>query len=116
MMILGTFRSCMLGALLAGTAAPSLAAAPVGEDATAEARPVAGADSRDVPATHSRRVELPFPLDERPPDRRTPPPASRKATTPHPFRERQLQRASLGEGGAGPATIRVRLSRLVKFG
>ena len=114
-MIRGNFTSCMLGALLAGIVAPPLAAASVEEGATAETREVAGTGSRDLPATRSRRVELPFPLDVRSPDRPAPPPAAREANTPHPFREQQLQRASLN--GAGPAAIRVRrLSRVVEFG
>jgi hypothetical protein len=107
MMILATFRLCALGALLTGTAVPSLAAAPQTPAAeNAEPRGSQRADSG-----RSRRVELPFPLDVRAPDRAPPAPVPQESTGPHPFRETLLKRASLAEQ---PAT-RGRLSHQPDF-
>ena len=102
-MILATFRLCALGALLAGVAVPSLAAAP---EASA-ARP----DSHRADAARTRRVELPFPLDIRTPDRAPPSVAPQGDAGPHPFREPLLKRASL----AGQPATRGRLSRQPDF-
>jgi hypothetical protein len=90
MMILRT-RYCALGALLAGLAAPSFAAAPRAPAAD-EAR-VPGSQRAD--SGRSRRVELPFPLDFRAPDRVPQAPAPQEDAGPHPFRETLLKRASL---------------------
>jgi len=105
-MILATFRLCALGALLAGTAVPSLAAAP---EAPAAQRDAQGSQRAD--SGRSRRVELPFPLDIRTPDRDPPSRVPQVETGPHPFRETLLKRASLAEQ---PAT-RGRLSRQPVF-
>ena len=106
-MILATFRLYALGALLAGTAAPSLAAAPQ-TPAAEEAQP---RGSQRADSARSRRVELPFPLDFRAPDRAPRAPAPQEDAGPHPFRETLLKRASLAEQ---PAT-RGRLSRQPDF-
>ena len=97
-MILATFRLCALGALLAGIAAPSLAAAPQ--------TPSAQRDSQRADAGRSRRVELPFPLEARTPDEAPRPAARQEDAGPHPFRDTPLKRASLA---VEPAT-RGRLS------
>jgi hypothetical protein len=103
MMILATFRLGALGALLAGMTMPSLAAAPQA--------PSARQDSQRADAARSRRVELPFPLDVRAPDRAPRPSAPQENAGPHPFREPLLKRASL----AGTAATRARLSRQPDF-
>lgn len=105
-MILGTFRSCALGALLGGLAAPTLAAAP---QAPAPEAPAPGSQRAD--AGRSRRVELPFPLDFRAPDRSPPAPAPQENAGPHPFRETLLKRASLSP----EFETRARLSRQPDF-
>ena len=105
-MILTTFRLCALGTLLAGIAVPSLAAEPEAV-AAPEARSAQRADFG-----RSRRVELPFPLDTRMPDRAPRPPVWQEDAGPHPFREMHSKRASLAEQ---PAT-RGRLSRQPVFG
>ena len=102
-MILAILRSCALAALLAGLAAPSLAAAPA-ERSTP--------DRQRADAVRARRVELPFPLDVRPLDRAPAAPVRREEAGPHPFRETLLKRASLAEEPA----IRLRLSRPAIFG
>ena len=106
MMILTTFRLCALGTLLAGIAVPSLAAEPEAV-AAPEARSAQRADFG-----RSRRVELPFPLDTRMPDRAPRPPVWQEDAGPHPFREMHSKRASLAEQ---PATSG-RLSRQPVFG
>jgi len=105
-MILTTFRLCALGALLAGMAVPSLAAAP---EATVTAPKTQ--DGQRADSGRSRRVELPFPLDVRAPDRAPRVPAPQEAEGLHPFRETLLKRASLAEQ---PAT-RGRLSHQPDF-
>lgn len=105
-MILTTFRMCALGALLAGTAVPSLAAAPHAAVAAPKTQSTQRADSG-----RSRRVELPFPLDTRLPDRAPPAPVWQEDAGPHPFRETLLKRASLADQ---PAT-RGRLSHQPVF-
>lgn len=105
-MILATFRLCALGALLAGTAAPSLAAAP---ETQAVERDTQGSQRAD--SGRSRRVELPFPLDVSTPDRTPPARVPQVDAGPHPFRETLLKRASFA---AQPAT-RGRLSRQPDF-
>ena len=102
-MILRTFRLCALVALLAGTAVPSLAAAPQA--------PSDRPDNQRADAARSRRVELPFPLDIRAPDRAPPTAAPRQDAGPHPFREPLLKRASLD----GQPATRSRLSRQSDF-
>ena len=106
-MILGTFRYCALGALLAGLAAPSFAAAaqaPAVEEAQTPG-------SQRADAGRSRRVELPFPLDFRVPDHAPRAPAPQDNAGPHPFRETLLKRASL----VGEPEIRGRLSHYPDF-
>jgi hypothetical protein len=103
MMILRTIRLCALGALIAITAVPSWAAAPEG--------PAARPDSQRADAARSRRVELPFPLDIRTPDRAPPAALPQENARPHPFREPLLKRASL----AGQPATRGRLSRQPDF-
>lgn len=105
-MILATFRLCALGALLAGTAVPSLAAAPEAAVTTPKTQ-----DSQRADSGRSRRVELPFPLDVRTPDSAPPAPAPQEDAGPHPFRETLLKRASLVE----KAETRARLSRQPDF-
>lgn len=105
-MILATFRLCALGAVLAATAAPSLAAEP-GSPAV-QPNPQG---SQRADAGRSRRVELPFPLDFRSPDREPRAPAPRDDAGPHPFRETLLKRASLVE----ESETRGRLSRHPNF-
>ena len=105
-MILTTFRLCALGALLAGIAVPSLAAAR-----EAVAAPEAQSAQR-ADFGRSRRVELPFPLDMRLPERAPRRPIWQEDAGPHPFRETHFKRASLAEQ---PAT-RGRLSRQPVFG
>ena len=100
-MILATFPCCALGALLAGTAVPSLAAAPEAPGAERNAQ-----GSQHAESGRSRRVELPFPLDIRTPDRDPPARVPQVETGPHPFRETLLKRASL----SGKAATRGRLS------
>ena len=111
-MILGNFRLCVLGALLAGLAVPSLAAVPDEPGATVkEAR---GPGGQRADAGRSRRVELPFPLDVRSPDRE--PRAPRVDNAPHPFRENLLKRVSLAEPESETSAIRRhRLSRYPDF-
>ena len=114
-MILGSFRLCALGALLAGLAAPSLAGGP-DKRAGTNPRPAASAGSQSADASRSRRVELPFPLDVRSPERAPRASAPRESgqdgSGPHLFRETVLKRASL----AAPAGIDGhRLSRLPDF-
>jgi len=106
MMILATFRLCALGALLAGIAAPSLAA----ESASPAVQQNAQGNQR-ADAGRSRRVELPFPLDFRSPDREPRAPAPRDDAGPHPFRETLLKRASLVE----ESETRGRLSHYPNF-
>jgi hypothetical protein len=89
MTVLGTLRLCALGALVAGLAAPSLAAAP---DAPAGEQAQAPGGQR-ADASRSRRVELPFLLDFRAPDREPPRPARRASDDPHPYRDIPLKRA-----------------------
>lgn len=105
-MILTTFRLCALGALLAGIAVPSLAAPP-----EAVAAPEAQSAQR-ADFGRARRVELPFPLDMRLPERAPRPPVWQEDAGPHPFRETHFKRASLAEQ---PAT-RGRLSPQPVFG
>lgn len=105
-MILATFRLCALGAVLAGTAPPSLAAAP--ETPAIQQKPQG---SQRADAGRSRRVELPFPLDVRTPGNEPPRPAVRRDAGPHPFRETLLKHASLVTEGE----TRGRLSRYPDF-
>ena len=108
-MILGTFRLVALGALLAGSAAPALAGAADGATVSADARSVASAGGESREASRSRRVELPFPLEFRAPDREPPARAPLRDAGPHPFRDTLFKRASLSE------TADLRLSRLPEF-
>ena len=113
-MILDNFRLFALGALVAGCAVPSLAAAPPGRAATVEAgaSSVASAGGESREASRSRRVELPFPLEFRPPEREAPAQAPRGDAGPRPFRETLFKRASL----SAPAGISgLGLSRLSDF-
>jgi hypothetical protein len=114
-MILGHFRLCVLGAMLAGLAAPAFAAAPEGAR-PAEAQPDAGSQRAD--ASRSRRVELPFPLDFRAPEagprRSASPKEAPQDRGPHPFRESLLKRAALSDSGAS-ARRDGRLSRHPEF-
>jgi hypothetical protein len=91
MMILSIFRSCALGALLAALAVPSLAA----DEVPASAREAQAPGKQRAEAGRSRRVELPFPLDFRAPDREAREPARQQDAGPHPFRELLFKRASL---------------------
>ena len=110
-MILGNFRLCALGVLLAGLAAPALAGAADAQPGSAKAEP-----RRETQASHTRRVELPFLLDCRSPDSEPSAPAPRDDAAPHPFRENLLKRAALIGTESGPAAIRDRrLSRLPDF-
>jgi hypothetical protein len=113
MVILGNFRAFACGVLLAGCAVPSLAAAPQGAAVTVETgQSVASAGSESRTASRSRRVELPFPLEVRAPEREPPAKAPQGDAGPHPFRETLFKRASV----ADPAAIRgLRLSRLPDF-
>jgi hypothetical protein len=96
-MILRHIRLGMLGVVLAALAAPALAAAPAG---TTPVDPNPAAGSQRADASRARRVELPFPLDFRAPDREPPAPALRQDAGPHPFRESLLKRASLTDSAA----------------
>ena len=108
-MILGTFRLVALGVVLAGSAVPALAGAADGAPVAADARSVASAAGENHEASRSRRVELPFPLEFRAPDREPPARAPQRHSGPHPFRELLFKRASLSE------TADLRLSRLPEF-
>ena len=108
-MILGTFRLLALGLLLAGSAAPALAGAQESAAVTVDAQSVASAGGESRDASRSRRVELPFPLEFRAPEREAPARAPQRDTGPHPFRESLFKRASL----SSPADLR--LSRLPDF-
>jgi hypothetical protein len=92
-MILSTFRCCALGALLAGTVAPSLSAA-----SRTPAVELNTQGSQRADSGRSRRVELPFPLEIRTPGREPPARVPRPEAGPHPFREFLLKRASLAAG------------------
>ena len=95
-MILGNFRLLGLAVLLVGSATPSFAAEPA-ERAVVAPRSALPDGSRNAQASHSRRVELPFLLDFRTPDREPAVPTARDKTAPHPFRESLLKRASSDE-------------------
>ena len=113
-MILGNFRLLALGALLVGASAPSLAEAPHAAAVTVDAAPQSMASARDESreASHSRRVELPFPLEFRSPERQPPAPTRQADSGPHPFRETLFKRASWT---APVGTRGLRLSRLGDF-
>ena len=106
-MIRSIFRPCLLGTLLVVLAAPSHAA----DEVPASAPAAQAAGSQRAEAGRSRRVELPFPLDIRAPDRAPPTAAPRQDAGPHPFREPLLKRASLD----GQPATRSRLSRQSDF-
>lgn len=106
-MILSTFRLCALGALLAASTVPSLAA----DEVPARAPAVQAPGKQRAEAGRSRRVELPFPLDFRAPGSEPSQPAWRQDAGPHPFRELLFKRASLLDE---PAT-RGRLSQFPDF-
>jgi len=106
-MIRSIFRPCLLGTLLVVLAAPSHAA----DEVPASAPAAQAAGSQRAEAGRSRRVELPFPLDFRAPEREPSQPARQQDAGPHPFREVLFKRASLLEE---PAT-RGRLSQFPDF-
>ena len=106
-MILGTSKYWALGAVLAGLAVPAFAEAPA-------TKPLASADARATQPTHSRRVELPFPLDVRAPEQAPRTVAPRENSAPHPFREMQSKRAALDSSKFGNYPLR--LSHPAQFG
>jgi hypothetical protein len=110
MMILRHFRLGVFGVILAGLAAPALAQAPAG--ASGDRR----ASAERAQPGHSRRVELPFPLNIRPAEDSRTAPAPRESEGPHPYREIRLQRASLDDSAARHAIRALRLSRFAEFG
>ena len=93
-MILVRTQTWLLGVALAILAAPACAAAPHAQPDTQQA------DGSEQ-ASNFRRVELPFPIDIRTPERtpRTAPQPDQAG--PHPFRETTLKRASLSGVKAG---------------
>lgn len=107
-MILSTFKIAVLSALC-GLAAPALAAETNAPDARADTAEAPAGTADGVPvddsrATHSRRVELPFLLNFRPPENAPARTAPRKAA-PHPYDQLQLDeplRAAL-DRDYGPA-------------
>ena len=125
-MILGNFRLYLLGALLAGLATPSIAAASDRQAGAvgAEPRPLASTDGENGGARHSRQVDLPFLLDSGSPDREPRARAPEGQSGPHPFREVHLQKAawSSPEAQRSPraaaqfARGERRLSHLPEFG
>ena len=101
-MILGKVRLLVLGAGLAGLAAPPLAAAPSGASPAEQAAAAAGTQRAD--ADRARRVELPFPIGPRAPALAPPSREQQEDEGPHPFREIPLKRAALT--GGGPDALR----------
>ena len=108
-MILRPCKYLALGAALAGLAVPAFAEAPA-----APTKPLASADARGMQPSHSRRVELPFPLDLRIPELAPRTMAPRENIAPHPFRETQMKRAALDSAKIGISPVR--LSHPAQFG
>jgi len=110
-MVLGTFRLGGLGALLAASAA--MAGPPVEAAVTIKKDP---APAAPLQAERWRRVELPFPLEFRAPQRETRQTAPRREAAPHPFREDLLKRAARQTTDSGvSAPVARRLSRFPEF-
>ena len=108
-MILGSCKYWALGAVLAGLTVPALAETRADQ----APQPLASAEVRAPQAPHSRRVELPLPLDVRAPEPAPRTLAPREAA-PHPFRESELKRAALDSTVLGKYPVR--LSQLSEFG